>query len=94
MTDFYFELKVTYFFQTKTWSSIFQSWDLFCHTPASDILTVPKGLNFDITDFLGKICQMDFVEMGHELAEFEAVDELNVLVRKVKKMIGDTTYSS
>ncbi|XP_059170726.1 uncharacterized protein LOC131952182 [Physella acuta] len=65
--------------KTKTWSSIFQSWDLFCQTPAGDFMTVPEGLNFDITDFFGRICQVDFVEMGHELAQFEAVNELNAL---------------
>ncbi|CAL1527412.1 unnamed protein product [Lymnaea stagnalis] len=65
--------------KTTRWGVAFQSWAIFCSTPASDIMTVPSGLNFNISLFLEKVCRIDIEELGKELTRYEGIDKLERL---------------
>lgn len=65
--------------KTTLWGQAFQSWSIFCNTPANDILTVPPGLNFNISLFLANVCKVDIEELGQEMSRYQGIDRLNAL---------------
>ncbi|KAK7002956.1 ATP-binding cassette sub- A member 12 [Biomphalaria glabrata] len=66
--------------KSARWGVVFQSWSVFCNTDADEIMTVPPGVNFNMSDFLWKVCNIDFVELGKEVSQNNGADKLTELI--------------
>ncbi|KAH9491890.1 hypothetical protein Btru_029795, partial [Bulinus truncatus] len=66
--------------KSTRWGEDFQSWTMFCSSDVADIMTVPPSLNFNVSEFKWKMCNINLEELGQEMSQYQGTDKLNELM--------------
>ncbi|XP_035829835.1 uncharacterized protein LOC101860234 [Aplysia californica] len=58
------------------WALAMESFPTFCSTPVDQIMSVPSGLQFNVSAYIAKLCTIDPDELMLELSQYQGVDRL------------------